>query len=361
MNRRVKLFLPGPTEVLDEVLEKQALPLIGHRSSEFSSLYEGIVGKLKMLFGTDYHAFVFTSSGTGVLEGFIRNFVKRRVLIPVNGSFSKRWVEAAELNGKEVKALEIEWGRAIRPEMVAQELRSSHYDAVMVVHNESSTGLTNPLKEIAEAVREVSPDTLILVDAVSGMLGVPLELEAWGIDAVAASVQKAFALPPGLTVAYVSDRAMEFSKGVENRGMYFNFEKMLDYYNRKRQTPFTPNISLMFALDHQLNRILEEGLENRYRRHREMASLVQTWALERFDMFPEEGYWSPTISCISNTRGLPVGEFIQALKERGYAIVNGYGPLRGKTFRVGHMGDLTPDDVKGLIDAMDEVIKERGW
>jgi len=259
-----KLFLPGPVEVAEEILQAQARPLIGHRSKEFSRLYEGVINKLKRLFNTEYHAFVFTSSGTGVLEGFIRNFVKEKVLIPVNGSFSKRWVEAAQLNGKGVKAVEFEWGKAVRPEVIAEELKEEHYDAFMVVHNESSTGLTNPLKEIAEAVREVSPDTLILVDAVSGMLGVPLELEAWGVDAVAASVQKAFGLPPGIAVAYVSERAMERSKGIENRGMYFNFERMLDYYNKKKQTPFTPNISLMYALDYQLDRILAEGVENRY-------------------------------------------------------------------------------------------------
>ena len=356
-----KLFLPGPVEVLEDVLQMQARPLIGHRSKEFSQLYEGIINKLKGLFNTDYYAFVFTSSGTGVLEGFIRNFVKERVLIPVNGSFSKRWVEAAHLNGKEVKAVEFEWGKAVRPEAVAEELKRNRYDAVMVVHNESSTGLTNPLKEIAEVVREVSPDTLILVDAVSGMLGVPLELEGWGIDAVAASVQKAFGLPPGITVAYVSPRAMERSKEVENRGMYFNFERMLEYYEKKRQTPFTPNISLFYALDYQLDRILEEGVQRRYERHRRMAEIARNWALEKFDMFPERGYWSPTITCVANTRGIPVSEFLVELGKRGYAIANGYGPLREKTFRIGHMGDLTEEDVSQLIAVMDEILKERGW
>ncbi len=356
-----KLFLPGPVEVLDEVLQTQARPLIGHRSKEFSRLYEGVINKLKRLFNTEYHAFVFTSSGTGVLEGFIRNFVKEKVLIPVNGSFSKRWVEAAQLNGKGVKALEFEWGRAVRPEVVAEELRRERYDALMVVHNESSTGLTNPLKEIAEVVREVSPDTLILVDAVSGMLGVPLELEGWGIDAVAASVQKAFGLPPGISVAYVSERAMERSKEIENRGMYFNFERMLDYYNKKKQTPFTPNISLMYALDYQLDRILAEGVENRYERHLRMAELARKWALEKFDMFPEEGYWSRTITCVANTRGMPVAEFIEELGRRGYAIANGYGPLKEKTFRIGHMGDLTERDVSELLGVMDEIIREKGW
>ena len=343
------------------MLQQQARPLIGHRSKEFSELYEGVIGKLKRLFNTEYHAFVFTSSGTGVLEGFIRNFVKRRVLIPVNGSFSKRWVEAAHLNGKEVKAIEFEWGKAVRPDVVAEELKRGDYDALMVVHNESSTGLTNPLKEIAEVVREVSPDTLVLVDAVSGMLGVPLELEGWGVDAVAASVQKAFGLPPGIAVAYVSPRAMERSKGIANRGMYFNFEKMLDYYEKKRQTPFTPNVSLMYALDYQLDRILTEGVENRYERHRRMAEMAQNWALERFDVFPERGYWSRTITCVKNTRGISVAEFIGELGKRGYAIANGYGPLREKTFRIGHMGDLTERDLSELLAVMDEILRERGW
>ncbi|NPB04260.1 MAG: alanine--glyoxylate aminotransferase family protein [Thermotogae bacterium] len=356
-----KLFLPGPVEVLPEILERQSLPLVGHRSKEFSQIYERVIGNLKKLFNTDYYTFVFTSSGTGVLEGFIRNFVKKRILIPVNGSFSKRWVEAALLNGKEVKAIEIEWGKAVKPEMVEEELKTGKYDAFMVVHNESSTGLTNPLKELAEMVRSVSPDTLVLVDAVSGMLGVPLELEGWGVDAVAASVQKAFGLPPGISVAYVSSRAMKRSEEVENRGMYFNFERMWEYYRKKRQTPFTPNISLIYALDYQLGRILKEGLENRYERHKKMAEMAQRWAQNRFDMFPERGYWSRTITCVKNTRKIKVAEMLEELERRGYVIANGYGPLREKTFRIGHMGDLTPEDLEELLGTIDEILKDKGW
>ena len=316
---------------------------------------------MKELFNTSYHAFVFTSSATGVMEGFIRNFVKRRVLVMQNGSFAKRWVEACKLNGKEVFSYDIEWGKAVKPDMVREELRKKHYDAIIVVHNESSTGVLSPLKDIAEAVKDTSQDTLILVDAVTSMMGVPLEFESWGIDAVTASVQKAFGLPPGIAVAFVSHRAMEVSKGIEDKGLYFNFEEMVKYYEKRHQTPFTPNISLIYALDYQLQRIKKEGIENRYRRHEEMARLAQEWAIEYFSMFPEEGYWSKTITCVKNTRNIPVGKFLEELSKVGFVIANGYGPLKDKTFRIGHMGDITAEELKELLEVMTDILKKMGY
>ncbi|MEO0138385.1 MAG: alanine--glyoxylate aminotransferase family protein [candidate division WOR-3 bacterium] len=356
-----KLFLPGPVEVKKEILEQQSKPLIGHRSKEFSEMYERIIETLRRLFKTNHYAFVFTASATGVMEGFIRNFVKEKVLVMQNGSFAERWVEACELNGKRVKSYDIEWGKAVKPEMVEEEVKKEHYDAVIVVHNESSTGVLSPLKEIGEVLKEKSPNTLLIVDAVTSMMGTHLELENWNVDAITASVQKAFGLPPGIAVAFVSQRAMEVSKGIKDKGLYFNFEEMLRYYEDRKQTPFTPNISLLYALDYQLQRIEREGLENRYRRHEEMARLVQDWALEYFDMFPEKGYWSKTITCIKNTRNIDVGKFLSELANRGYAIANGYGQLKNKTFRVGHMGDFTTDDIKELLGVMTETLRSLGY
>ncbi len=358
---RKKLFLPGPVEVRREILEAQAKPLIGHRSKEFSELYERIIETLRRLFETPYYAFVFTSSATGVIEGFIRNFVKKKVLVMQNGSFAERWVEASALNGKEVKSYDIEWGKAVKPEMVADELKKDHYDAVIVVHNESSTGVLSPLEEIGKAIKETSPDTLLLVDAVTSMMGTEIRFEEWNVDAAAAGVQKAFGLPPGISVAFVSERAMEVSKGIKDKGLYFNFEEMLKYYEKNRQTPFTPNISLLYALDIQLQRIEEEGLKNRHKRHEQMAKLVQQWALKYFDMFPERGYWSKTITCTANTRNIDVPTFLSELGKRGFAIANGYGPLKNKTFRIGHMGDFTLQEVEELLDAMTETLKELGY
>jgi aspartate aminotransferase-like enzyme len=193
------------------------------------------------------------------------------------------------------------------------------------------------------------------------MMGTEIRFEEWNVDAVAASVQKAFGLPPGISVAFVSERAMEVSKGIKDKGLYFNFEEMLKYYEKNRQTPFTPNISLLYALDIQLQRIEEEGLKNRYKRHEQMAKLAQEWALKYFDMFPERGYWSKTITCIANTRNIDVPTFLSELGKRGFAIANGYGPLKNKTFRIGHMGDFTLQEVEELLDAMTETLKELGY
>ncbi len=353
-----KLFIPGPTEVSHDVLLAQARePMFGHRMAEFSELYHRIVLGLKELFETNAHTMVFTSSATGVMEGTIRNLVNRTYLSTVNGSFSERWFKIGVANGKEGDRIDVEWGKAIKPEMVADALKKKHYEAVLVTYNETSTGVMNPLKEIAAVVREISPDTLILVDAVSALGGAPVEIDEWGVDVIFASVQKCFALPPGLTVTFVSERAIEKAKKVENRGYYFDFLLMLKYWERNFQTPATPAISLMWALDHQIQKMKAETMEKRYARHAEMASIARKWAIDRgFELFAEPGYESLTVTTVKNTREIDVPALNKELAVRGFAISNGYGKLKNKTFRIGHMGDLTVGDLKSLLANIDEII-----
>ncbi len=350
------MFVPGPVDVADEVLQAQARPILPHRSAEFEAIFHRAEQKARQLFYTQYRVFITASSGTGLQEAAVRNLAKEKVLACVNGAFGARWADVAETNGKQVTRLEAEWGQPILPEQVADALRKDHYEIITIVHNETSVGLENPIRDIAAAVREVSPDTLICVDAVSSLGGAKLEMDAWGLDMVLTSSQKCLALPPGLALGAVSDRAMERAKEVPYRGWYFDFLR-LEKHRLKDSTPATPAISLVYALDLQLDRILSEGLENRFARHAAMAQRVQSWALERgFSLFAAEGYRSKTVTTVRNDRGLDVGKLNAWLLQRGMRIANGYGPLKGKTFRIAHMGELQMADIEALLAALDEYL-----
>lgn len=353
-----RMFVPGPVDVADEVLQAQVQPMLPHRSAEFEALFHRAEQKARQLFYTQYRVFITASSGTGLQEAAVRNFAKAKVLACVNGAFGARWAEVARTNGKEVTVLEAEWNQPVRPEQVADALKRDHYELITVVHNETSTGLENPVKDIAAVVREVSPDTIIAVDAVSSLGGVKIEMDAWGLDMVLTSSQKCLALPPGIALGAVSDRALERAKEVPNRGWYFDLV-LLEKHRLKDSTPATPAISLIYALDFQLDRILAEGLENRFARHAAMAQRVQSWALERgFSLFAAEGYRSKTVTTVVNDRGLDVSALNRWLLQRGMRIANGYGPLKGKTFRIAHMGELQMEDIDMLLNALDEYLAQ---
>ncbi len=200
------------------------------------------------------------------------------------------------------------------------------------------------------------PDVLLLVDAVSGMAGVKIETDAWGLDFVLAGVQKRSPFPPVSPVAAVSERALARAKDVPPRSYYFNLNHMLKYH-RKNQTPSTPAIPHMFALNAQLDNFLAEGLDERFARHEKMAGIVQAWAQKHFDIYPEEGYWSKTLTCVKNTRGIDVAQLINSLaNDYNLRISNGYGDIKGKTFRIAHMGDTQPDEIEGLLRAIETVL-----
>jgi len=350
-----KLFTPGPTEVRPEVLQAMSTPQVHHRSPEFSELYAELQPKLQKFLYTDQTVFVFTCSSTGVMEAAVRNTVRKKCLNLVNGAFGARWHQITKACGLPCEALENPWDVAIKPEQVEERLRSGEFDAVTLVFNETSTGMMNPLPEIAEVVTSF-PDVLLLVDAVSAMGGVKIEFDRLGLDVLLAGVQKAIALPPGLTICAVSDRALARAEEVKPKTYYFSFPVMLKYH-KKNQTPSTPSIPHLFALNAQLDAIFEEGLERRFARHEEMASLVQAWAKKHFDIYPEEGYWSKTLTCVKNTRGINVAELNRTLvEEHGMRISNGYGDLKEKTFRIAHMGDLTTADIRGLLSTIDMIL-----
>lgn len=350
------LFVPGPVDVDPEVAAQQTKPMLAHRSKEFEAIFRRAAEQSQALFGTQFRVFLSTSSGTGLQEAAIRNLVKERVLVCVNGAFSKRWYEVATTNGKTTDKLEAEWGTPIRPEEVEAALRKEKYDLITVVHNETSTGLQNPIPEIAAAVRRASPDTLIAVDTVSSLGGVNFAMDEWGLDFVLTSSQKALALPPGLSLAAVNDRAMVRAEEVPNRGWYFDILR-LEKHRLKDSTPATPAISLIYALDYQMGRILAEGIPQRATRHSALQQRVERWALANgFSMYAEEGYRSQTVSCITNTREVDISALNKFLGEREMRISNGYGDLKNKTFRIAHMGEIHMTDVETLLAAMDEYL-----
>jgi predicted phosphoserine aminotransferase len=353
-----RLVIPGPVEVRPEILDAQTEWMIGHRSTAFADLFARLQDKLKQAFLTQNRVIVMGSSGTGLWEGASRNCIRdgQKALHLVGGAFSERWADVSKLNGKDVDVIAVEWGKAHTPEMVEQALQKAHYDAVCFVHNETSTGVTNPVREIADVIRRKAEDTLILVDSVSGFLGIELRPDEWGLDIVLTSSQKAFALPPGLAFASLSDRVLERAAQVTNRGYYFDFIEINEGL-KKNNTPSTPPVSLMFAADRQLTDILAEGLENRWTRHIQMRDLTTEWAFQRgFGVFAERGRWSPTVTAVENARGINVDDMAKFMGGKGFSMDKGYGKVKGKTFRIAHMGDMTTTTLEEVLSGLDEFI-----
>ncbi|MDF1512277.1 MAG: alanine--glyoxylate aminotransferase family protein [Anaerolineae bacterium] len=351
-----KLFIPGPTHVRQEILDAQTAPMLGHRSKDYSDLQGEVRPKLQKMLYTEQPVFIYASTGTGLMEGSLRQSVQKRALVTVCGAFSDRWHDIAVANGIPVDRIDVSWGQGFTPEMVDKALSTGDYDVLTVTFNETSTGVMNPLEDIAAMVRQKYPDVVVLVDAVSAMAGTKIAFDDWGIDVALSSSQKCFALPPGLTIAAVSDRAFKRAEQIPDRGYYFDYLTMLKYYKRD-QTPATPAVSLIQALNCQLDDILEEGLDNRWARHITMANLVRDWAREHFTLFAADGFLSNTVTTVKNTRGINVSNLNTELGKRGAMISNGYGNLKEQTFRIAHMGDITPEDIRWLLAEIDDILQ----
>jgi aspartate aminotransferase-like enzyme len=351
-----KLLIPGPTEVSQKILREQTHPLIGHREKAFAELYGGITTKLAQFFELteECKPTVTTSSGTLWFDIVGRSIVKEKALVCVNGAFSERFGKTIRACGKKADFIEVEWGKAVKPNMIAEKLDTGEYDTLTVCHNESSTGVRTPVHEIGKLVRKNYPETILAIDSVSAMAGDKTLPKEIGCDIIFASTQKCFALPPGLAVSLVTNRAIERAKEVPNRGSYTDLVEIFEF-DKKHQTPFTPNISLLYALDKRMDLLLEETYDHVYRRHIDMAECTRQWAKKHFALFPELGYESVTVSCVQNTQGKSVQELNQKLGEKGYMISNGYGKLKEKTFRIGHMGEWTPTEIKKVLAIIDDI------
>lgn len=351
-----KLFIPGPVEVRQDVLDKMATPMIGHRSKDASALQRRISDKMREVMYTKEEILLSTTSGSGLMEGAVRSCTAKRAAVFSVGAFGNRWYEMATSNNVPADLFEVEWGTPTTPELVDSILATGKYDLITVTHNETSTGLMNPVQEIAEVMKKY-PEVVWCLDTVSSMAGTKIEVDKLGADICITSTQKAIGLPPGMAICSFSQKAVERAKKVEHRGLYLDLLGLYEYIQKKDyQYPSTPSLSHMFALDYQLDRIMEEGLENRFNRHKEMAEYVRAWGREHFELFPDERYLSNTLTNIKNTRNINVGDLNKKLGERGFAISNGYGKLKDKTFRIAHMADCTMDDIKELMQNIDEIL-----
>jgi aspartate aminotransferase-like enzyme len=352
-----KLFIPGPVEVSEKTLAAFARPMIGHRGQAFKDLYQEIHPRLQALFGTKQPVFLSTSSAWGVMEAAIRNLVTRRVLCCMCGAFSDKWLEVVRRCGKEAEPLQVEWGQAIDHKALDTCLTTGEFDAVTLIHNETSTGVMNPLPEICCTVAKY-PQIALIVDAVSSFSAVPIPMDDYRIDVLLTGSQKALALPPGFALFSVSDKAFARAEENRDRGYYFDF---LEFKKQQAgdMTPTTPSIGHIYALQSQLEAIFTEGLTNRYQRHTRTNALVHDWVRQRgFEFFAAEGHRAVTLTCVKNNRGIDIAKLVRDLREKHHLVIDGgYGKLKGRTFRLSNMGDETEETVSGLLDCLDQCLR----
>jgi predicted phosphoserine aminotransferase len=355
-----KFFLPGPTEVRPEILEAMQKPMIGHRGKEMEQLVDRLEVGLKYVFRTQRPVYISSSSATGLMEAAIRNGVRRRVLCLVNGAFSERFFRIAQACGVEADPLEVKMGEVNTAAALEKALRRGIYDAVTVVHSETSTGVLNPIRELAEVARAAG-DVVLLVDSVSALAGAAVETDAWRIDYLLTGSQKCFALPPGLAFAVAQPNLLERAKTKTDRGIYFDLVEF-DKNILKNQTPNTPALSLFYALEEQLNSIRKETIEGRWARHTAMAKRTYEWVEQMrargvpLAVLAPDGYRSPAVTCIRVPENMSGSRVSSEMKSRGYVIASGYGPLKDTTFRIGHMGDHTVKELDELLAVLEEIL-----
>jgi aspartate aminotransferase-like enzyme len=357
----VKLHIPGPVEVSEKTFKALCSPMIGHRGQGFKDLYAKVQPQLQQLLSTKQLVYLSTSSAWGVMEGAVRNLVQKKVLNCMCGAFSDKWFDVSKKCGKAAEALQVDWGSPIRAEAVDKKLATGEFDALTLIHNETSTGTMSPLAEIA-ALKKKYPDVTFIVDAVSSMTAVPIKFDELGIDVVLAGTQKAFALPPGLAVFAASPAALAKAATAKDRGYYFDFLEF-EKNAKDSMTPSTPSIPHIYALSSKLDEFYAEGLEQRYARHKQTNQMVHDWAAKHgFTLFPEKGFESVTLTCVNNGakaggRTMDVAKLQKLVKERGFLIDGGYGKIKGTTFRISNMGDETEATMSQLIAALDEAVK----
>jgi aspartate aminotransferase-like enzyme len=332
-----------------------AAPMIGHRSKDFQVLYAAMQPHLRAAFGTEQAVFLCTSSAWGIMEGAVRNLVAKKVLNCCCGAFSDKWYDVSLNCGKQAEALKVEWGQPITPELVDEKLSAGGFDALTIVHNETSTGVLNPIGDIAALVKKKYPEVMIIVDSVSSFSTTPTPMDQWGIDVLLTGSQKALALPPGLALFSASPAAMERAASMNDRGYYFDFVEFKKNADND-MTPSTPAIALIYGLKYRMEQIMAEGLEARYARHSALNALSGEWVKKHgFAFFAPEGYRSKSLTCVANNRDIDVANLVSLLKKNHkIAIDGGYGKLKGKTFRISNMGDETVASMTGVLAALDD-------
>jgi len=353
-------FLPGPTEVRPAVLDAMRGPMLPHRGAAFEALFARVQGHLRPVFRTARPVYVATASATGLMEAAIRCAPPGGVLALVNGAFSERFAQIAEACGRAVTRVGGDWHRAVPLDAVEGALRAARYAAVTVVHSETSTGVLTPLPPLAALAR--AHGARLLVDSVTGLGGAPVETDAWGLDFVLTGSQKALALPPGLAFGVASADFIREAAGTPGRGLYFDLVEYEESVHRN-QTPNTPALSLLYAADVQGAHIAAETVEGRWARHAAMAAQAHAWVgtLREatgapFCLYAPAGERSPTVTAVALPPGVEGGDVVRAVARAGFVIGDGYGRLKGRTIRIGHMGDHTPEGLARCLDAVGEAL-----
>ncbi len=361
---QVLIMLPGPTNVPDRVMRALSTAMIGHRGSEFHELHDEIKEGLQYLFQTKGDVFALTCSGTGGIECAISNIVKPgdEVLVGVSGVFAERVAMAVERRGGKAIRVEAPWRRGVTVEEVKRVLEEREAKAVIIVYNETSTGVTNRhMREIARVAREHG--ALVVCDAISILGGDELPVDEWGIDICVGGSQKCIACPPGLAVLSVSERAWEVIEANPYRPFYFDLVRYREFSEKKKETPYTPALSLFWALNEALKIIREEGLENRIKRHRTCArAFYEAMKAMGLKIYPEAGWESNTVIAVEIPEGVEDAKLRRIMKEKyGILIAGGFDKLAGKIFRIGNMGIVSQREVLLTVAALENALRDLGY
>jgi aspartate aminotransferase-like enzyme len=354
----MQLRIPGPTPCPPQALEAMGRQMINHRGPEFSKILNSVTAKLKQAFQTKGDVLLMTSSGTGGLEAAVVNTLSPgdKVLCLSNGFFGDRFSEIAETYGAQVSCLKFEWGKPADVDAVEAALRADrHIKAVLVTHNETSTGVTNDLKEISAIVKKF--DKLILVDAISSLGCINLPTDEWHCDIVVTASQKGWMVPPGLAMVSVSEKAWQAHAQAKMPRYYWDFTKARDFL-QKGQTPWTPAVSVFFALDATLDLMLSEGLNNVFARHAQVAQLARNGVKSLgLSLFADEKHASNTVTAVNASDKIDVSKLIRTLKEEYQVVIaGGQERLSGKIFRIGHLGLVYQDDIKTVLEALGKAL-----
>ena len=354
----LKLFTVGPVACYPEVLEAMGMQMVSHRSKEYKTLHVETVEMLQHFLETENEVFLFSSTGSGFMEASVRNCVTSKMLCCICGSFGERYAEVATANGKQVEKLEVPLGEPILPDLLDEKLsKVPDVEAVSITHNETSMGLINPLKELAEVTKKHGK--LLFVDAVSSMGGTDIKVDQWGLDVCFSSSQKCFGVPPGLGVGSVSSEALKKSESAENKGWYFDF-KVWEKHQKKMGTPMTSVIPQIAGLNRILKMINNNGGKqwffNLYaERNRQIREGIQKFGLS---MFPKRGYESPTVNCVNAPPGVDGVKIYEIMRSKGFELAKGYGSVQNSTFRIGNMGYIEPEDIHAMLDSLSSVLAE---
>ena len=358
IGERYRLFTAGPVSCFPEVLEAMSSQMFSHRSIEYQEIHMETINLLKWFLDTRQHVILMPSSGSGLMEASIRNGVSRggRVLVTIIGAFGDRYAEVVEANGRRALRLRSRLGEPVDPDKLDKVLgENPEVEAVTITHNETSTGVLNPLRELCRVVRRHGK--LVFVDAVSSMGATEIRVDEWGIDFIFSSSQKAFGIPPGLAFAAFSERFLEKAYNVDDRGWYFDIPYLTRYLSERKGTPMTPPMPQIFGLNIILKKIREKGIDKWIDMYRVRAERIRR-GVEGLGLriLARRGYESPTITVVYAPRGVSGIEIYNEMRRRGFELAKGYGPLREETFRIGHMGYITDQEIDDMLKALGEVI-----